>query len=78
MSDVVGYVAGGGLLVSVASAAWRIYYLRLCRRVFDETKDPTVLEYAKAVFGQSKAITETRNQSSTAQSLRLPTARHSE
>jgi hypothetical protein len=33
-----------------AGAAWRIYYLRLVRKVFKDTGDPDVLKYAKAVF----------------------------
>jgi hypothetical protein len=34
----------------MASASWRIYYLRIVRKVYQDTRDPAVLEYAKAVF----------------------------
>jgi hypothetical protein len=49
VSAAAQIVEGSGL-IAVASAAWRLYYLRLCRRVYEGTGDPTVLEQAKAVF----------------------------
>lgn len=42
---------GIGLAVfGAAGATWRIYYLRIVRKVYEDTHDPAVLEYAKAVF----------------------------
>ena len=49
--------AGIGLgIFGAAGAAWRIYYLRFVRKVYKDTKDPAVLEYAKAVFDRPPVL----------------------
>jgi hypothetical protein len=49
MGDLLQTGIGLGVF-GAAGATWRVYYLRFVRKVYEDTRDPAVLEYAKAVF----------------------------